>query len=81
MSLLSLFVAAVAAVSVSYVPPVDGEVADGFRPPSDRYSAGNRGVDYDTEPGDVVRAAADGEVVYAGAIGGTSHVVVLHADG
>src|SRR5687768_9438739 len=81
MPLLSLLVAAVAAVSVSYVPPVDGEVRDGFRPPSSRYSAGNRGVDYDTEPGDIVRAAADGEVVYAGAIGSTSHVVVLHADG
>ncbi len=81
MPLLALLVAAVAAVSVSYVPPVDAEIDDGFRPPASRYGAGNRGVDYATAPGDIVRAAADGEVVYAGRIGATSHVVVLHDDG
>src|SRR3954452_8063066 len=81
MSLVSLLVAAVAAVSVSYVPPIDGPVVDGFRPPVSAYGAGNRGVDYATQPGDVVRAAADGTVVFAGRIGSASHVVVLHADG
>jgi len=28
-----------------------------------------------------VRAAADGEVTFAGQVGGSHHVVVLHADG
>ena len=79
--LVSLLVAAVAAVSVSYVPPADTAVVDGFRPPSSRYAAGNRGIDYATEPGDVIRAAADGDVVFAGRIGSATHVVVLHDDG
>ena len=67
--------------AVSYVPPVDGAIVDGFRPPSTRYGAGNRGVDYATTAGQAVRAAADGTVVFAGRIGDSSHVVVLHADG
>ena len=92
--LRSSFVAALAAIlflaaapaaatpqSVSYVPPVDRAVVDDFRPPSTRYGAGNRGIDYGTEPGDEVHAAADGTVVFAGRIGSSSHVVVLHADG
>ncbi|HEX7168553.1 MAG TPA: M23 family metallopeptidase [Acidimicrobiales bacterium] len=66
---------------VTYRPPVDAPVADGFRPPATRYGAGNRGVDYDTATGDVVRAAADGRVVFAGRVGLGLHVVVLHADG
>jgi hypothetical protein len=69
------------ASEVAYAPPVDGEVVDGFRPPSSRYGAGNRGVDFSTAPGDDVRAAADGTVVFAGRIGADTHVVVLHADG
>lgn len=69
------------ATEVAYAPPVDGEVVDGFRPPSSRYGAGNRGIDYATAPGDAVHAAADGTVVFAGRIGDASHVVVLHADG
>ena len=81
MPVLSFLVAAVAAVSVSYVPPVDGAVVDDFRPPTSRYTAGNRGIDLDTNAGDDVRAAADGTVVYAGRIGTSAHVVVLHADG
>ncbi|HEX4905030.1 MAG TPA: peptidoglycan DD-metalloendopeptidase family protein [Acidimicrobiales bacterium] len=79
--LASLLVAAVAAVSVSYVPPADELVVDGFRPPTSSYGAGNRGIDYATDAGEVIRAAADGAVVFAGRIGSASHVVVLHDDG
>ena len=64
-----------------YRPPVDAPVVDGFRPPPEPWLAGNRGVDYGTAPGTPVRAAADGEVVFAGAVGGSLHVVVLHPDG
>jgi hypothetical protein len=68
-------------VSVSHVPPVDEPVIDPFRPPATPYGAGNRGLEYDTRPGEPVRASAAGTVVYAGQIGGTLHVTVLHADG
>ncbi|MGH9280794.1 MAG: peptidoglycan DD-metalloendopeptidase family protein [Acidimicrobiales bacterium] len=67
--------------SISYQPPVDAPIVDPFRPPSHTGGAGNRGVDYATEPGAPVKAAADGEVTFAGSVGGRLHVVVLHADG
>src|SRR5207248_10765715 len=69
------------AASGGYQPPVAAPVADPFRPPSSPYGAGNRGIDYATAPGTEVTAAADGEVVFAGQVGGTLHVVVLHGDG
>jgi hypothetical protein len=81
MPVVSFVLAALAAVSVAYVPPVDGPVVDGFRPPPSQYAAGNRGIDLATEPGQAVCAAADGVVVFAGRIGSAAHVVVLHADG
>jgi hypothetical protein len=64
-----------------YKPPVEAPVSDPFRPPSSQYGAGNRGLDYATATGTEVKAAADGEVVFAGQVGGTLHVVVLHGDG
>lgn len=64
-----------------YSPPVDGSIVDAFRPPPTPYGPGNRGVDYATAPGDPVRAAGDGEVVFAGPVGLSRHVVVLHPDG
>jgi Peptidase family M23/Putative serine esterase (DUF676) len=66
---------------VTYVPPVDAAIADPFRPPAGPFGPGNRGVEYDTEPGDAVRASADGTVVFAGPVAGTRHVTLLHADG
>lgn len=62
-------------------PPVDAPVVDPFRPPSDRYGPGNRGIEYDTETGDVVRAAAAGTVVFSGAVAGSLHVTIDHGDG
>ena len=66
---------------VEYRPPVDAPLADVFRPPADRFGRGNRGIDYATGPGTPVGAAAPGEVTFAGPVGPTRHVVVLHADG
>ena len=66
---------------LTYVAPVDGPVVDGWRPPASRYGAGNRGIDLSSSPGEPVRAAAEGTVVFAGRIGPSSHVVVLHPDG
>jgi hypothetical protein len=65
----------------SYSPPVSAPIADPFRPPAGPYGAGNRGLEYDTEPGDPVRASADGTVVFAGPVAGTLHVTLRHVDG
>ncbi len=69
------------AAPVRYQPPVDRPISDPYRAPSSPYGPGNRGIDYATQAGDPVRAAADGEVVFAGQVGGSLHVVVMHADG
>lgn len=68
---------------VRYESPVDVPVAEPFAPPPPErpWAPGNRGVDFDTKPGTTVRAMADGEVVFAGQVGGTLHVTIAHADG
>ncbi|HEY6699155.1 MAG TPA: peptidoglycan DD-metalloendopeptidase family protein, partial [Acidimicrobiales bacterium] len=65
----------------AYRPPVSAPIADPFRPPAGPYAAGNRGLEYDTEPGDPVWASADGTVVFTGPVGGALHVTLRHADG
>jgi len=66
---------------VTYAPPTDAPVADGFRPPTSPYGPGNRGWAYASTAGTPVLAAGDGHVVFAGAVGTGQHVTVLHADG
>lgn len=67
--------------AIVHVPPVDAPVVDPFRAPPGPYGPGNRGLEYDTEPGDPVRASASGTVVFAGPVAGALHVTVRHADG
>jgi len=62
-------------------PPVEAPVADPYRPPEDPFGPGNRGIEYDTEPGQVVRAAAAGTVVFAGAVAGSLHLTGDHGGG
>jgi len=62
-------------------PPVDAPVSDPFRMPENPYGPGNRGLEYDTEPGDVVRAAASGVVQFAGAVAGSLYVTIDHGAG
>ena len=64
-----------------HLPPVDGPVIDGFRPPDHPWGAGNRGLTYATRPGSAVRATAPGVVRFAGRIGPHAYVSVVHADG
>jgi hypothetical protein len=70
-----------AAPPPAYEPPVDAPVVDPFRPPASRFGPGNRGLEYGTDPGTEVRAAAGGDVTFAGVVAGTRHVTVLHEDG
>jgi len=70
-----------APAAVTYRPPVDAPIVDAFRPADPNWRAGNRGLEYATAAGAAVAAAAGGEVVFAGPVGGGLHVVVLHADG
>lgn len=66
---------------VIHTPPVNSPVAEEFRAPLQPYGPGNRGLKYGTEPGEEVRASADGEVVFAGRVAGGLHVTLRHADG
>lgn len=60
-------------------PPVDAPIIDAFRPPDGPYAPGNRGLEYDTNPGQVVRASADGVVTFSGQVGGNLFVTVRHS--
>ncbi|WP_344618601.1 M23 family metallopeptidase [Dactylosporangium salmoneum] len=66
-----------------YEAPLDGPVTvtRPFEPPSDRYSSGHRGVDLAGVPGQLVRSAGAGTVIFAGMVGGRPVVSVEHADG
>lgn len=78
-----LLPAAPAAAEGTHVAPVPAgtPLLDRFRPPEHAYGPGNRGIDYATPPGTAVTASADGEVVFAGPVAGSRHVVVLHPGG
>lgn len=67
------------AAEAVHQPPVDAAVLDPFRAPPEPWLAGNRGIEYDTAPGDVIRASADGIVVFAGAVAGDRHVTIRHS--
>ena len=56
-------------------------MVDPFRPPPCTWCAGNRGLEYGTPGGTVVRAVAAGEVTFSGTVAGERYVVVRHADG
>jgi murein DD-endopeptidase MepM/ murein hydrolase activator NlpD len=64
-----------------YRPPIDAEVVDHFRPPAHVGAPGNRGLEYDPEPGQPVWASAAGKVVFAGTVAHSRFVTVLHRDG
>lgn len=73
----SLVLGGVAAVAAGpcWAPPVGGAVVDPFRVPDCRWCAGNRGIDFDTTPGEPVRAVTAGLVTFSGVIAGIGYVV------
>jgi len=60
-------------------PPVDAPIIDPFRAPNGPYSPGNRGLEYDTAPGQTIRASADGVVTFSGQVGGNLFVTIRHS--
>lgn len=64
-----------------WLPPTPAPVVDPFREPACRWCPGNRGIEYGTRTGDVVRAVAAGRVTFSGSVAGVRYVVVQHADG
>ena len=73
--------ASAAGAQLVFRAPTTAPVLDPFRLPNGPYAAGNRGIEYDTRAGDVIAAAADGEVVFAGAVARSLFVTVDHGDG
>jgi murein DD-endopeptidase MepM/ murein hydrolase activator NlpD len=76
----ALAVAAPAAATTCWAPPVDASVSDPYREPACPWCPGNRGIEYATRRGDPVRAVAAGIVRFSGEVAGVSYVVVEHAD-
>jgi Peptidase family M23 len=70
-----------AAGAATWLRPVAGPVARGFRAPLTRYGAGHLGVDFAAVPGTPVRAAGAGTIAFAGVVAHTRHVMVRHAGG
>src|SRR5947209_13119096 len=70
-----------AAARIGYRPPVSAPVSEPFRAPTGPYGPGHRGIEYATQPGTVVGAAASGTVVFAGVVAGIRYVTLRHADG
>ena len=73
---------AAAAFVVPYSVPVPApvRVVRGFDPPSSPYGPGHRGVDLATTAGEVIRAAGDATVRFAGSVAGRGVVVLAHPD-
>ncbi|NNE12796.1 MAG: M23 family metallopeptidase [Ilumatobacter sp.] len=62
-------------------PPTSARIVDPFRAPPCSWCAGNRGLEYGTRSGQVIRAVSTGRVTFAGRVAGTAYVVVRHGDG
>lgn len=64
-----------------YSVPVDASVVDPFRVPTGPYGPGNRGLEYLTAPGSVVRSIGAGTVAFAGQVAGRLVISIDHPDG
>lgn len=77
----TLFPGGLAEARPCWSPPVSAPVTDPFREPTCAWCPGNRGLEYGTSPGSVVRAVATGRVSWAGTIAGRTYVVVRQGGG
>lgn len=69
------------AEEVIWLAPVDAEVVDPFREPSNPYGAGNRGLEYALDGPSEIGAVDDGQVIFAGPVAGDLFVVIDHGNG
>ncbi len=60
-------------------PPVDAPIIDPFRLPEEPWLAGNRGIEYDTDVDQIVRASAGGVITFSGQVGGDLFVTIRHS--
>ena len=81
LTLMMMTSAGSAAGGACWLAPVDAPVVDPFRLPPCSWCSGNRGLEYGTPAGTIVRAVAAGEVTFSGTVAGERYVVVRHADG
>ena len=63
-------------ISLPIKLPMNLSVIDQFRAPSCKWCSGNRGIEYRTESGSDVTAAAGGIASFVGNVAGTNYVVV-----
>lgn len=77
----SRVVVAVRCLGGTYRSPVDLPIVDPFRLPDGPYRAGNRGLEYNTTAGVIVRTIGAGVVTFAGPVAGSWFVTVRHPDG
>lgn len=56
--------------------PIAQPIVDGFRPPPVPWLSGNRGLTFAPVPGIAVRSVTQGDVLFAGSVGGTVAVSV-----
>ena len=74
--LVALLASPVTAGVPCWHPPVVAPVTDPFRAPRCSWCPGNRGIEYATRSGAVVRAAATGVVTFSGVVARVRYVVV-----
>ena len=65
----------------TWIPPVPLHITRGFDRPVPNWLPGHRGVDLAARPGQLVRSAGDGTVIWAGILAGRGVVVVGHQGG
>jgi murein DD-endopeptidase MepM/ murein hydrolase activator NlpD len=73
--------AASAASAGAWTWPVVGPVIQTFDPPNIPYGSGHRGIDIAAAVGTMVVAPADGNVTFAGPVGGYLFVTIDHGGG
>jgi len=64
--------------STPLLPPVDGAIGRRFTAPGSDWGPGHRGIDFSASPGTPVRAAAAGDVTFAGSVGDLNAVTIAH---
>ncbi len=64
-----------------WIPPIDAPIIDPFRPPTSRFGAGNRGLEYGATSGSTIWSVDAGTVVFAGRVGTGRYITVDHGTG